>query len=104
MLGELRRPAGTEELAEGLALHPNGVRAHLERLRASGLVVRERPRQGQGRPRDLWMIAPEAQPGGEPPRGYVNLGRWLTRVIAAGKTSRRAIEAAGRQIGREVAP
>jgi predicted ArsR family transcriptional regulator len=104
LLGELRRPAGTEELADQIGLHPNGVRVHLERLRQAGLVVRERSRQGLGRPRDQWTIAPEAQPGGEPPRGYADLGRWLTRVIASGKTSQRAIEAAGRQIGRDLAP
>lgn len=104
MLSEIRGPAGTEELAERLGRHPNGVRVHLERLRDAGLVVRERSRQGRGRPRDLWMIAPEAQPGGEPPRGYDDLGRWLTRILASGKTSRRAIEAAGREIGRELAP
>jgi predicted ArsR family transcriptional regulator len=33
MLRDLRRPASTEELAERLALHPNGVRLHLARLR-----------------------------------------------------------------------
>ncbi len=42
MLAELRRPVGTEELARRLGLHPNGVRVHLERLRASGLIARER--------------------------------------------------------------
>jgi predicted ArsR family transcriptional regulator len=50
------------------------------------------------------MIAPDAQPGGEPLRGYRDLGRWLTGLMASGKTSRRAIEAAGREIGRELAP
>ena len=39
MLGELERPASTEELAELLGLHPNGVRAHLERLRVDGMFV-----------------------------------------------------------------
>ena len=45
LLGELRRPAATEELAARVELHPNGVRTHLERLREAGLVARERPRQ-----------------------------------------------------------
>jgi predicted ArsR family transcriptional regulator len=103
-LSELRRPAGTEELAERLDLHPNGVRVHLERLRTAGLVVRERTRQTRGRPRDTWTIAPDARPGGEAPSGYAELGRWLARVISPGRTSVRAIEATGREIGRELAP
>jgi predicted ArsR family transcriptional regulator len=37
LLGELRRPAGTDELARRLELHPNGVRLHLE---AARLVLR----------------------------------------------------------------
>lgn len=103
-LSDLRRPAGTEELAEGLGLHPNGVRAHLERLRQAGLVVRERTRQGRGRPRDMWLVAPGAQPGGDPPTSYANLGRWLSRLITGGKVGPRKIETTGREIGRELAP
>jgi len=41
-LSELRRPAGTEELAGRVGLHPNGVRTQLERLREAGLVSRAR--------------------------------------------------------------
>ena len=103
-LTKLRRPAGTEELAERVALHPNGVRLHLERLRAAGLVTRERTRQPRGRPRDMWTIAADARPGGDPPSAYHDLGRWLTRVISSRKTGLRAIEAVGRGIGRGLAP
>src|SRR3954449_12715192 len=95
-LGELRRPAGTEELAERLELHPNGVRAHLERLREAGLVTRDRTRQARGRPRDMWSLAPSARPGGDPPTAYADLGRWLARVIRSGKAGLRAVEANGR--------
>ena len=104
LLGELRRPAGTEELAERLGLHPNGVRIHLERLREARLVDRERHRQPRGRPRDVWMIAPGARPGGEAPSGYEQLSPWLARTLSSSRTSARAIEATGRQIGRELAP
>jgi predicted ArsR family transcriptional regulator len=104
LLSELRRPAGTDELARRLELHPNGVRLHLERLQGEGLVLRERERRAVGRPRDTWSISPDAQPGGDPPTGYANLGRWLVRTIAAGATRVRDIEATGRQIGRELAP
>jgi predicted ArsR family transcriptional regulator len=103
-LNELRRPAGTEELAGQLGLHPNGVRLHLERLLDANLVARERTRQGRGRPRDMWTIAPDATPGGDPPSGYSDLGRWLTRLIASRRTGLRSIEATGREIGRDMAP
>ena len=104
LLSELRRPAGTEELSHRLALHPNGVRVHLERLHKAGLVVRRRTRQARGRPRDMWSIAADAQPGGDPPSAYADLGRWLARAISPGKTSLRAVEATGREIGRDLAP
>jgi predicted ArsR family transcriptional regulator len=104
LLGELRRPAGTGELARRVELHPNGVRLHLERLAEEGLVVRKRERQARGRPRDTWSISAEAQPDGDPPTGYMDLGRWLVRAIVAGRTRMRDVEATGRQIGRELAP
>ena len=96
LLGELRRPAGTEELAQRLDLHPNGIRLHLERLEADGLVLRERERQARGRPRDTWSISPDAQPGGDPPTAYADLGRWLVGAISAGGTRVRDVEATGR--------
>jgi predicted ArsR family transcriptional regulator len=104
LLSELRRPAGTDELATRLDLHPNGVRSHLERLQDAGLVLRERERRSRGRPRDTWSIRPEGQPGGDPPTAYADLARWLVRAISAGGTRLRDIEATGREIGRHLAP
>jgi predicted ArsR family transcriptional regulator len=104
LLADLRRPAGTDELAELLELHPNGVRMHLGRLLDDGLLARERVRQPRGRPRDMWTIAPGARPGGRPPSGYAELGRWLARALDGNRISARRIEATGRQIGRELAP
>jgi len=105
LLSELKRAAGTVELAERLDLHPNGVRNHLERMEQAGLVARERARKPTpGRPRDWWTIAPNARPGGEPPRAYTDLGRWLARAIPPRPGRLRDIEAAGREIGRELAP
>ncbi len=104
LLAELKRPAGTAELAERLGLHPNGVRLHLERMREAGLVERSRPRRAVGRPRDAWTIAVDARPGGRAPSGYADLGRWLARAIAPGPRRLRDVEETGREIGRELAP
>jgi predicted ArsR family transcriptional regulator len=104
LLGELGRPAGTRELASSLELHPNGVRLHLERMRSAGLVSRTRIRQPRGRPRDLWAIAARAQPGGDPPSGYGQLGRWLARAVAPVRSNLRHVESTGQEIGRELAP
>jgi predicted ArsR family transcriptional regulator len=104
MLTELRRPAGTEELAERVKLHPNGVRVQLERLREAGLVARERTRGGRGRPRDMWTVAPDARPGAAPPTAYADLGRWLARLLSPRRISLRTVEASGRDIGRDLAP
>jgi predicted ArsR family transcriptional regulator len=103
LLSELKRAAGTAELADRLELHPNGVRRHLERLEQQGLIERARVRQRRGRPPDAWTVAPEARPGGRAPRAYQDLGRWLARALRAGG-GRRGIEATGREIGRELAP
>jgi len=103
VLAELKRPVETGELAERLDLHPNGVRFHLERLEAAGLVSRGRRPQTRGRPRDAWSIAPEATPGGQPPRSYADLGRWLVRMIVARPDHLSDVETSARQIGRELA-
>ena len=104
LLGELGRPAGTVELAERLSLHPNGVRAHLERLSSAGLVTRARASLPRGRPRDAWSIAPEARPGGHAPHAYAELARWLARAMRSQTSGLRRVEATGREIGRELAP
>jgi predicted ArsR family transcriptional regulator len=104
LLSELKRPAGTAELAERLELHPNGVRLHLERLEKDGLVERARVRRQRGRPPDAWTIAPDAQPGGRAPHAYQDLGRWLARALQSKRAGLRGIEETGREIGRELAP
>jgi predicted ArsR family transcriptional regulator len=104
LLGEMKRPAGTVELAERLELHPNGVRTHLERMEQAGLVERARVRDRRGRPPDAWTISADARPGGSDPKGYQDLGRWLARVLQARPRGLRDIEETGRHIGRELAP
>lgn len=103
LLGELKRPTGTVELADRVGLHANGVRAHLERMEHAGLVQRTRVRHGPGRPPDAWTIAPNTRPGGSPPRAYRALAGWLARAIGPAR-GLRGIEQTGRQIGRELAP
>jgi predicted ArsR family transcriptional regulator len=102
LLGKLGRRATTDELAETLDLHPNGVRRHLEHLQRAGLIRREGVRQPRGRPKDGWSIDPDARPGGEEPRGYEELGRWLARAIPARPGNLRDVEQTGRMIGREL--
>lgn len=103
-LGGQRAPAGTEQVAEALELHPNGVRRHLERLAAAGLVERSRSKGGRGRPGDRWAVAAGAGPGGASPTAYADLARWLVRAIPPGRNRLREVEKAGREIGRELAP
>lgn len=104
LLGDLRRPAGTQELAERVDLHPNGVRIHLERMADAGVVERARAPQRRGRPRDAWTIAPGAMPAGRAPSSYANLGQWLARAIPPRPGRLREVEALGREVGRELAP
>jgi predicted ArsR family transcriptional regulator len=102
LLGQLGRTATTDELASTLELHPNGIRRHLEQLQLAGLIRKDSVRQPRGRPKDGWSIDPDARPGGEPPRGYEELGRWLARAIPAGPDNLRQIEETGRAIGRDL--
>jgi len=103
-LAALGRPAGTDELAAELGLHPSGVRVHLGRLRDAGLVCRERAPQTLGRPRDSWSIAPDALPGSDPPEAYRLLSGWLARGIPATAGRLRDVERAARQMGKELGP
>lgn len=103
-LARLGRPAGTNELAAELKLHPSGVRVQLERLHTAGLVARERVRQAMGRPRDSWSIAPDALPAGAPPGAYRELACWLAGSIPARPGRLREVERAAREVGRELSP
>jgi predicted ArsR family transcriptional regulator len=102
-LGKLGGPAGTDDLAARLGLHPNGVRVHLGRMLDAGLVVRRRVAGARGRPRDQWAVAAGAEPGGDPPHAYGALAGWLALAIPATPERLDEIEATGRAIGREIA-
>jgi predicted ArsR family transcriptional regulator len=102
MLTALCRPATTQELSERLGRHHNSVRAQLGRLSEAGLVERRVVAQSRGRPRDVWVIAPEVAPGGQPPADYAQLSQWLARAVTeTGDLS--SVEQTGRAIGRELA-
>jgi predicted ArsR family transcriptional regulator len=100
-LAALCRPATTQELAERVGRHHNTVRKQLQRLVAAGLVERRVVAQVRGRPRDTWVVAPDATPRGRAPDGHAQLSRWLARVLT-GPGDLESIEAAGRRIGREL--
>jgi predicted ArsR family transcriptional regulator len=102
-LGELRRPATTQELARWVERHPNTVRAQLQTLADAGLLERRTAHQARGRPRDEWAIAADAAPAGRPPQAYGQLSLWLARALVTG-ADLATIESAGRQIGHELAP
>ena len=100
LLSELKRPAGTAELAERLGLHPNGVRLHLEQMQAAGLVERARAASLAGARGTHGRSPPAALPAGQRPNAYLDLGRWLARAIPALPRRLRDVEATGRAIGR----
>lgn len=104
MLADLRRPMPTDEIADRMELHPNGIRIHLERLQSAGLVERRRERQARGRPRDVWSVSSGALPGGDPPTAYSDLGRWLVKAITSAHVSVEEVEQAGIRIGSDMKP
>lgn len=68
-LARAARPLTTAEIADTIALHPNTVRPHLERMRDVGLIeVSVSGRGGIGRPQHRYALAPDAPSLGlEPP-------------------------------------
>ncbi len=94
-------PLGTAEIADTLALHPNTVRPHLERMREVGLlVVAAAPGGGPGRPQHRYSLASDAPGLGLEPRSFPVLARMLlTLAGASGMGSTEAVEA-GRDQGR----
>jgi predicted ArsR family transcriptional regulator len=91
-------PLSTSDVAESLALHPNTVRPHLERMRDVGLLdVRTEIRTGVGRPQHLYSIAADAPSLGLEPPTFPLLARMLVQLAArAGASGDDAL-----RIGRE---
>jgi predicted ArsR family transcriptional regulator len=103
ILGELLRPATTQELAERVGRHPNTIRLQLERLAEAGLLERRTVTQARGRPRHVWTIAAAARPGGAAPQGHGRLAGWLARALSR-PPGLSEVERVGREAGREIAP
>jgi predicted ArsR family transcriptional regulator len=99
LLHDLDRTATSDELAVRLGRHRSGVRVHLERLEAAGLVERRRVRQARGRPRDAWSLSPDARRTRGRPDAYAELAGWLADAIPARPARLREVEAAGRRLG-----
>jgi len=94
-------PLATADIADTLALHPNTVRPHLERMRDVGLLTVETdPRGSVGRPQHRYGLATDAPSLGFEPPSFPVLARML--LALAGSTGVGADEAAeaGREQGR----
>ena len=102
-LAGLRRPASTRDLAAQVGRHENTTRLQLQRLADAGLIERRTEPQARGRPRHTWAILPDARPGGAAPEAHADLSRWLARALRDGHALS-DVEAAGREIGRGLAP
>lgn len=102
LLDELGGSATSEDLAVRLSRHRSGVRVHLERLEAAGLVERRRVRQARGRPRDLWSITAGARGARRRPDASSELAGWLAAAIPARPGRLREVEAAGRRLGQRL--
>ena len=95
------RPKSTGEIADTLALHPNTVRPHLERMREVGLLDVEIDNRGSvGRPQHLYRLATGAPSLGLEPSAFRLLATLLAGVAAAGQPASDEIAAVGRQQGR----
>ncbi len=85
-----------------MALHPNTVRDHLQRLLDAGLVQRETaPPSGRGRPRLRFLADPDA--GDDDPTPYRALARVLAERLAIEPHAAASATAAGEGWGRTLA-
>jgi predicted ArsR family transcriptional regulator len=98
------RPLATADVAESLALHPNTVRPHLERMREVGLLeVRTETRTGVGRPQHLYSLSSAAPSLGLEPPTFPMLARMLVRLAERAGASGDDAAEVGRDQGRAVA-
>jgi predicted ArsR family transcriptional regulator len=93
----------TATIAARLGLHPNGVRTQLQRLGRSGLVESDMAHGDVGRPRVLWRVTPQAIAEADLPHTGWAMARSLARAIPATPARLREVEAAGVDLGLELA-
>jgi predicted ArsR family transcriptional regulator len=95
------QPLSTADIADSLALHPNTVRPHLERMRDVGLLdVRTDVRGGVGRPQHLYSLAADAPSLGLEPPTFPVLARMLLGMAATAGLGGEDAAEAGRTQGR----
>ena len=83
-LARSSKPLATADIADSLALHPNTVRPHLERMRDVGLLeVGTHVSTGVGRPHHVYWLAPDAPTLGLEPPTFPLLARMLVRLAEA---------------------
>jgi predicted ArsR family transcriptional regulator len=95
-------PLSTAELATSLQLHPNTVRAHLERLRDVGILQMATDRQiatgrknGVGRPQHRYVLSPTARNFSLEAAPWRNLARGLLTAASSGGLGADDLRAAG---------
>jgi predicted ArsR family transcriptional regulator len=100
------QPRTTAEIAETLALHPNTVRPHLERMRDVGLLQLDVETRGEvGRPQHRYSLAPDAPSLGLEPPSTALLSTMLLRLVElAGISSADAAEIGRGQGSADAAP
>ena len=91
-------PLTIAAVAEALGVHPNTVRFHLETLLEHGQVERVAgPRQGPGRPPQLFRAVRAMDPGG--PRRYRLLAELLVQALASAPDATERALAVGHEWG-----
>ena len=97
-------PRSTADVAEALALHPNTVRPHLERMREVGLLDVEVDGRGSvGRPQHLYSLASDAPSLGLEPSTFPLMAGLLANVAAAFRPEPEVVASVGREHGRHAA-
>jgi predicted ArsR family transcriptional regulator len=112
VLRAIAGPAGVQEIAERVGLHPNTARFHLDGLVDAGLAERQAEGQAEGRgrpgrPRMTYVATPSDVPAGQ--RSYRLLAEMLTGLVSEalpepGPAAVRAGEAWGRYLAERPAP
>jgi predicted ArsR family transcriptional regulator len=93
-------PLSTTEIAQRLALHPNTVRLHLEKMREAGLLVLSTDHHGSvGRPQHRWAAVPQAPSLGLEPAGFRLLAHLLAELAAQAPLDAELVAAVGRRRG-----